>query len=173
MDRVVVLRGEAGDPAAGTDPTGRTRTMPHVELLGNVGASAVQEHLEPVTAKVGGCVFKTRACYLRSDGRDLLVECLVVEGFLKQEFLVEIRDRDGGVMVRLYGGSRVQRTGGVKSFLAWLARRIAGAHPDLTVGTTNLGSFLGEGGGAAPSGERATEPVKGTPGGDPERRRNP
>jgi hypothetical protein len=146
------MREPHGGPAANPNNvqvraqprTRRFRPMPHVELLGGIRASAVHESFQPATVRVGGSVFKTRACYLRSDGREALVEVLVVEGYLKQSFLAQIRDREDGVIIRLYPHTPVQRSDGVKLFVAWLGAGLRRRSPDIAVGATNLQGLLEE-----------------------------
>jgi hypothetical protein len=116
--------------------------MPHVELKGPFTTRALHESFEPASERLGDAVFKTSASYLRKDAAEILIEALVVEGYLKQEFLVQVRDRDGGLLIRLFPATPVQRTEGVKRFIVWLARRFQAASPGLVMGTTNLQAYI-------------------------------
>lgn len=116
--------------------------MPHVELQGSICCRDVHESFQPATSKAEGAVLKTRASYLRSDEQEVLLEALVVEGYLKQEFLVQMRNRDAGILIRIYPGTPVQRTDGVKHCLVWLAKDLRKRDSNLSIGTTNLQSFL-------------------------------
>lgn len=131
--------------------------MPHVELRGSINCLQVHKSFLASTSKVKGCVLKTGASFLRNDEQELLVEALVVEGYLKQEFLAQVRNRDEGILIRIYPGTAVQRTDGVKRFLVWMARELLGQRPELSIGTTNLQAFLGEGEAAGREAEGGSE----------------
>jgi hypothetical protein len=124
-------------------PVGTESQMPHVELQGSIRCRDVHKSFQPATSKVEGAVVKTRASYLRSDEQEVLLEALVVEGYLKQEFLVQMRNRDVGILIRIYPGTPVQRTDGVKRCLVLLAKDLQKRDSNLSIGTTNLQSFLG------------------------------
>ncbi|MBD3334037.1 MAG: hypothetical protein GF355_00810 [Candidatus Eisenbacteria bacterium] len=116
--------------------------MPHIELRGKIALDDLYRRFAPAARTDGGTVFRTRTMFRRQDGRELLVEALVVEEHLKQEFLVQLRDRQEGLLLRLYPGTPVQRTEGVKRFLVWLAAELRRRDPGLEVGRTNLDAHL-------------------------------
>ena len=83
-------------------------------------------------------MLKATASFLAHDGRSLLVECLAVEGFLRQSFFVLMTSKPEGVMVRLYPRTSPEKTAGVKRCVAWLSLWMRKQIPAAVIGTTNL-----------------------------------
>ncbi len=117
--------------------------MPHVEVTGRIPLEAFHARFAPRTLQDGPTVLKTLASFLAHDGRSLLLECMAVEGYLRQGFFVLVSVRSGGALVRLHPRSAVEKSEGVKRLLAWTARRLeAEAGPGAAIGTTNLADQL-------------------------------
>jgi hypothetical protein len=116
--------------------------MPHIEIKGELSPARIHADFKSASARRGGRIYKLRESYLRRDEREGLVEALVVEAHLKQDFLVHLRPRPGGLMLRLYPGTPVQRTAGIRGLLVWFARGILAAYPGLAIGATNLEAEL-------------------------------
>ncbi|MDM7914299.1 MAG: hypothetical protein QUU85_03410, partial [Candidatus Eisenbacteria bacterium] len=73
----------------------------------------------------------------------LLLECMTVEGYLRQSFFLLVSARSGGAIVRLHPRSAVEKTEGVKRLIAWVARWLhAAGGDDAAIGTTNLSEQL-------------------------------
>jgi hypothetical protein len=53
-----------------------------------------------------------------------------------------LSSRDDGFVVRIYPGSRVEKTDGVKRVLAEIASHLLDSFPSLKIGKTNLQDFL-------------------------------
>jgi len=70
------------------------------------------------------------------------VECLTVEGYLRQSFFVLVTSAAGGVMVRLLPRTSPEKTPGVKRCLVWVARWLAAQDPAARPGTSNLNDHL-------------------------------
>jgi hypothetical protein len=116
--------------------------MPHVEILGPVRLSDFQARFRPRRLQEGETVTKALAAYLAHDGRTLLIDLVVVEGFLRQTFFLVATERDDGAMVRLLPKTSPEKTPGVKRAVAWAAAWLLASAPAAAVGTTNLADIL-------------------------------
>jgi hypothetical protein len=118
--------------------------MPHVELLGEIDLVGFHQRFGPRSWNDIEAVTKIEGCYLSHDGRSCLLECQVIEGYLKQVFFVLLSSRPDGLMVRLYPRSAPEKTHAVRRCLAWIARWLGEDLPRLEFGKTNLTVELGE-----------------------------
>jgi hypothetical protein len=80
--------------------------------------------------------------YMSRDKTSIIIESLSIEGGVKRSFFAMIGRRDDGVVVRIYQGSEIEKTTGVKSILSEIAKQLLAAFPQLTIGETNLSEYL-------------------------------
>ncbi len=97
------------------------------------------ERFEPRVRRDGDRIVKAIAAFMTHDGRRAVVECAAIEGFLRQTFLVEMIQKDSGVLVRLFHGSGPEKTEGVRFCLAWIGRTLLAQDPGCRWGAENLG----------------------------------
>lgn len=116
--------------------------MPHVQVVGPCQVSAYWEQFEPSVDRAADRIVRTLTAYLACRENRVLVECTVIEGFLRQVFLVELIQRDNGALVRLFHSSTPEKTPGVRYCLAWIAARICAQNPSCSWDTRNLGIEL-------------------------------
>jgi hypothetical protein len=116
--------------------------MPHAEVKGARPLRSFHEGFAPRTAEAGGAVLKATGAYLAQDGRALLIDCLTVEGHLRQNFFALLVERPESVMVRLHPRTSPEKSEGVMLLVAWIARWVRADSPGATFGTTNLGERL-------------------------------
>jgi hypothetical protein len=116
--------------------------MPHVVLNGNVKLREVFDQLQPLTIRDEHVILRTLKKYIDSESESVLTEALVIEKGRKLGFLVLLSSRDDGFVVRIYPGSHIEKTDGVKRVLAEIAKHLLDAFPSLKVGKTNLQDFL-------------------------------
>lgn len=112
--------------------------MPHVEVLGEIDLVDFHRRFAPRSWNDLEAVTKVEGCFLAHDGRSCLLECQVIEGYLRQVFFVLVSARAEGLMVRLYHRSAPEKTHAVKRCLAWVARWLGEDLPRLEFGKTNL-----------------------------------
>jgi hypothetical protein len=74
--------------------------------------------------------------------KSILIESLAIEEGKKIEFLATIGQREDGIVVRIYPGSEVEKTDGVKKILAEIATQLLDTFAELEVGKTNISDFL-------------------------------
>jgi hypothetical protein len=116
--------------------------MPHVVLNGPIGIDDIFNTLKGVFIRNEGGVLKTDTIYMSRDKTVILIESLSIEGGVKRSFFAMIGRRDDGVVVRIYPGSDVEKTAGIKSILSEIAKQLLVAFPQLCIGETNLSEYL-------------------------------
>jgi hypothetical protein len=116
--------------------------MPHVEIVGPCRVRDLAVPLGDFEAKEPPFVAKIQDAYLSADGGRLLLDALVVEGYLRQSFFLLAKDEEGGVLIRCHPSSAVQKTEGVKTLIAMLGHRCLELCPGSRVGHTNLQGWL-------------------------------
>lgn len=116
--------------------------MPHVVLNGDVRLRDVFEKMKPLIIRDEHLILRTLKKYIDGEEKSILTEALVVEKGRKIGFLALIGSREDGFVVRIYPGSSVEKTDGVKRMLAEIATQLLDTFPNLEVGKTNLQDFL-------------------------------
>ncbi len=116
--------------------------MPHVVLTGSVVMEELFRTLRPIMIREDQDILRTMDAYINVNGTSILIESLAVEGGKKTSFLTLVSSRDDGVVVRLYPKLEVEKTDGVKRILAEQAKQILTSLPNLSIGETNLSSYL-------------------------------
>lgn len=116
--------------------------MPHVVLNGDIAIDDAFSRVQPLLVRGETGLLKTAGAYLARDRKSILVEALALETDTKRSFLVMISERDDGIVVRIYPGTEVEKTPGVKRVLAEQVRQFMAAFPGLRVGKTNLAEYL-------------------------------
>lgn len=116
--------------------------MPHVVLNGKVYIKDIFDKFDPLFVREGAFILKTSNTFIDREKKSILVESLAIEEGNKNNFLAMIGSREDGVVVRIYPGSEVEKTDGVKRVLAEIAKQLLGTFPELEVGKTNISDFL-------------------------------
>lgn len=116
--------------------------MPHVEVMGGRSLLELHDGFRPRETRDGQALLKATGLYLSSDRRSVLVDCLVVEGYLRQRFHILISSRDGGAIVRPLDLASPEKTIGVKRCVVWVSQWLRDGRPESSVGTTNLEGLL-------------------------------
>jgi len=116
--------------------------MPHVVLKGAITTEDAFLRVQPLAVRGRDTILKTAGAYLSLDRNSILVEALAQEADRKRSFLAMIGRRDDGLVVRIYPGTEVEKSSGVKRILAEQAKQLLAAFPSLQVGETNLAEYL-------------------------------
>lgn len=115
--------------------------MPHVIRAGHADLAAAWRGLARGPWRWGNVVARAEGCFMSADGSTLLVAGVVVEYGRPLHPVVVVSVGRHGTSCHLWAGAQVERTEGVKRFLAQVASEIAafGAGP---VATTNIPDLL-------------------------------
>jgi hypothetical protein len=116
--------------------------MPHVQVKGEFELPKLAESLAFVVETNPPLVLKIAEAYLGHTGERLLIEVVVKEGHLKQNFFVLIRQDKVGIIIRCHPAMHVQKTDGVKAMIAFVGKKCLALYPGATLGNTNLEPFL-------------------------------
>jgi hypothetical protein len=116
--------------------------MPHVVLNGNVNLDDIFNKFKGVFIRNDQGILKTDNIYISRDKTIILIESLAIENGVKNSFLTLISHRNDGVVVRIYPGTEVEKTSGVKNILSEIAKQLLTVFPQLTIGETNLLEYL-------------------------------
>ena len=116
--------------------------MPHVFLNGGVNIEEIFNKFNGVLIRKEQGILKTDNIYLNRDKTSMLIESLAIEKGIKNSFLAMVSRRDDGVVIRIYPGSEVEKTSGVKKILSKIAKQVLTDFPKLKIGETNLLQYL-------------------------------
>ena len=100
------------------------------------------QELEPVFIKENGTIIRTTNSFISRDETIILVETLVIEQGSKIQFFAIISQRDDGIVVRIFPGTEIEKTNGVKRSLAELGKQILSKFEGTKISKTNLSEFL-------------------------------
>jgi len=114
--------------------------MPHVRIDGPCSVQSFWRRFESKTSRDNQRIMKTLSAYSARDASSVLVECVVVEGYLNQSFLVLLSQKEGGILIRLYPGIAVEKSPGVRACIGWLAELVLEHEPDARRGPESLGT---------------------------------
>ena len=116
--------------------------MPHVVLENINSAKVAFDSVDPFTTRIDGSILKVTDKYLNSAQNKALIESLAVENGNNQSFFVELSQKQTSLTVRLLPLTDPEKTPGVKTIMAMLAKLIKDSNPDVHYGKTNLQNFL-------------------------------
>jgi len=116
--------------------------MPHVVLNGKVHIKDIFDKMKTLFIRNEGVILKTSNTYIDREKKSILIESLVIEDGNKINFFAMISSREDGIVVRIYPGSEVEKTDGVKRILAEIAKQLLDTFSELKVGKTNISGFL-------------------------------
>jgi hypothetical protein len=114
----------------------------HVVLNGKAAIENIFKELKPLMIRNENSILKTADVYLEREKNAILIDSLAIDADKKTVFLAMISGRNDGVVVRLYPKIDVEKTQGVKMILVELAKQLIATFPELTVGETNLDTYL-------------------------------
>lgn len=118
--------------------------MPHVVLENINSAKEAFDSIVPFATKIDGGVLKVTDKYLNSAQNSALIESLAIENGKNQSFFVQLSQKKTSLTVRLLPLTDPEKTPGVKSIMAIVARQIKDSNPNVKYGKNNLQDFLME-----------------------------
>jgi len=116
--------------------------MPHI-VLENINAT--KEAFEAVQSfgnKVEGGILKVMDKYINANEQSALIEALAIENGVNQTFFVQLSQKKSSLTVRLLPLTDPEKTDGVKTIMALIAKQIKDAIPAVEYGKNNLEVFL-------------------------------
>ena len=116
--------------------------MPHIVLENINSTKEAFEALENFSNKIEGGILKVMDKYINENAQSALIESLAIENGVNQTFFVQLSEKKSSLTVRLFPLTDPQKTDGVKTIMATIAKQIKDTNPAITYGKNNLEDFL-------------------------------
>ena len=116
--------------------------MPHIVLENINDTKEAYEVLSPFAQKIDGGILKVMDTYINAKAQSVLVESLAIENGVNQNFFVQISPKKSSLTVRLLPLTDPEKTNGVKTIMAMIAKQIKDSDANITYGKNNLEDFL-------------------------------
>jgi len=116
--------------------------MPHIVLENISDVKHAYEAITPFAEKTEKGMLKVTDKYINSAGQVVLVEALAIEDGRNQNFFIQLSGKTSSITVRLLPMTDPEKTNGVKTIMAEIAKQIKDTDPNITYGKTNLQDFL-------------------------------
>ena len=111
-------------------------------IEGKLEVKDIFNQLNSVFVKEDNLIIRTTNFFLSKDETIILIETLVIENRVKNQFFAIISQREDGIVIRIYPGIEVEKTDGVKRSLVELGKQILDKFVETRIGKTNLIEFL-------------------------------
>ncbi len=116
--------------------------MPHIVLENIDEVKKAYEAITPFADKIEGGILKVTEKYINASNQIVLVEALAIEGGINQNFFIQLSQKKSSLTVRLLPLTDPEKTNGVKTIMAVIAKQIKDTDREITYGKTNLQDFL-------------------------------
>jgi hypothetical protein len=116
--------------------------MPHIVLENISEVKRAFEAITPFSEKIEAGMLKVSDKYINSSGQIVLIEALAIEDGKNQVFFVQISQKTSSITIRLLPMTDPDKTDGVKTIMARIAKQIKDTDAKITYGKTNLQDYL-------------------------------
>ncbi len=116
--------------------------MPHIVLENINEVKQAYDAILPFSEKTEDGILKVIDKYLNSTEQVALIEVLAIENGRNQNFFVQLSQKQTSLTVRLLPMTDPEKTDGVKTIMAKIAKQIKDRDKKITYGKTNLQDFL-------------------------------
>jgi hypothetical protein len=116
--------------------------MPHVVINGKFNPTEIFPDLSSVFIKEGSTILKTTDQFLAKNKQSILVESIVIEEHVKNQFFAMINKREDGIVVRIHPIFVIEKTPGVKRIIAEIGKFFLKLNQQATISKTNLQEYL-------------------------------
>lgn len=116
--------------------------MPHIVLEKAKSVKECYDVIEPIMHKVDKGILKTVDKYINHKENSALIESIAVEDGKSQNFFIQLSSKGDAVTVRLLPQTDPEKTKGVKTLMALIAKTVKDSNSDVSYGKTNLQDFL-------------------------------
>ena len=116
--------------------------MPHIVLENINDTKEAYEAVTPFAQKTEGGILKVMDKYINAKEQSVLIESLAIENGSNQNFFVQLSSKKSSLTVRLFPLTDPEKTKGVKTIMATLAKQIKDTNENITYGKNNLEDFL-------------------------------
>jgi len=116
--------------------------MPHIVLENINSTKEAFDAVESFGNKTEGGILKVMDKYINASEQSALIESLAIENGVNQTFFVQLTQKKSSLTVRLFPLTDPEKTPGVKTIMATIAKQIKDTNPKITYGKNNLEDFL-------------------------------
>ncbi len=116
--------------------------MPHIVLDNIDSVKHAFDAITPFAEKIESGILKVTDKYINASGQIALVEALAIEDGKNQNFFIQLSQKKSSLTVRLLPMTDPEKTDGVKTIMAIIAKKIKDNCEDASYGKTNLQDFL-------------------------------
>lgn len=116
--------------------------MPHIVLENISSTKEAFEAIKPFANKIEGGMLKVMDKYLNASEQTALIESLAIENGKNQNFFIQLSQKSSSLTVRLLPLTDPEKTDGVKTIMAMIAKQIKDTNSKIEYGKNNLESFL-------------------------------
>lgn len=116
--------------------------MPHIVLENINSTKNGFDAVESFAKKIDGGILKVLDKYINADEQSALIESLAIENGKNQTFFVQLSQKKSTLTVRLLPLTDPQKTDGVKTIMAMIAKQIKDTDDSVAYGKNNLQDFL-------------------------------
>ncbi|MFT5661605.1 MAG: hypothetical protein ACI9TV_002252 [Sulfurimonas sp.] len=116
--------------------------MPHIVLENINNTKQAFDKVEPVAHKIEGGMLKVMDKYINASEQTALIESLAIENGKNQSFFIQLSQKNSSLTVRLLPLTDPEKTNGVKTIMAMIAKQIKDSDHAISYGKNNLEDFL-------------------------------
>jgi DNA primase len=116
--------------------------MPHIVLEKINATKEAFEAVQPFSNKIEGGILKVMDKYINASEQSALVESLAIENGVNQTFFVQLSQKKSSLTIRLLPLTDPEKTDGVKTIMATIAKQIKDSNSSIEYGKNNLEDFL-------------------------------
>jgi hypothetical protein len=116
--------------------------MPHIVLEKINDTKEAYVALKPFAKKIDGGILKVLDKYINGAEQIALVESLAIENGVNQNSFIQLSQKKSNLTVRLLPLTDPEKTKGVKTIMAMVAKQIKDTNKNITYGKNNLEDFL-------------------------------
>ena len=116
--------------------------MPHIVLENINSTKEAYEAVTPFAHKIEGGMLKVMDKYINASEQSALIESLAIENGANQNFFVQLSQKKSSLTIRLLPLTDPEKTKGVKTIMAMIAKQIKDTNANISYGKNNLEDFL-------------------------------
>ena len=116
--------------------------MPHIVLENINTTQDAYEAVESFSNKIEGGILKVMDKYINANKQTALIESLAIENGKNQSFFIQLSQKKSSLTIRLLPLTDPQKTDGVKTIMALIAKQIKDTNDAISYGKNNLEDFL-------------------------------
>lgn len=116
--------------------------MPHIVLENINETKQAFDAIKVFANKIDGGMLKVMDKYISANAQIALIEALAIENGKNQNFFVQLTQKKSSLTIRLLPLTDPEKTNGVKTIMAIIAKQIKDTNSVINYGKNNLEDFL-------------------------------